>query len=170
MRGLGKICGRGWQVYPESIAFRPATDVNQDIARGISALPKQFLPFPSEFSLTLRPASIDAVGQRIDTAMRGLQATWQYNHALATGMGYVMNNVWSRAFRRKHNSAGGSDHAGRTQESEVEEAALAFKIQARYAHGSTDTVVVTIRWLKGNDSVLFESFCGMVKRKLEVDS
>ncbi len=26
---------------------------------------------------------------------------------------------------------------------------------------------VTIRWIKGHDQVLFESFCGMLKRKVE---
>lgn len=45
--------------------------------------------------------------------------------------------------------------------------ALGFKI---YVHGKVDgedVNMVTIRWIKGHDSVLFESFCGMVKRKLE---
>ena len=44
--------------------------------------------------------------------------------------------------------------------------ALGFKIFVEKAINELG-VKVTIRWLKGNDSVLFESFCGMVKRKLE---
>jgi 23S rRNA (adenine1618-N6)-methyltransferase len=44
--------------------------------------------------------------------------------------------------------------------------ALGFKI---YVEKSADVagIKVTIRWLKGHDNVLFESFCGMVKRNLE---
>lgn len=29
---------------------------------------------------------------------------------------------------------------------------------------------IIIRWLKGHDSVLFESFCGMLRRKVENSS
>lgn len=44
---------------------------------------------------------------------------------------------------------------------------LGFKI---YVQGTVDGKVVnitTVRWMKGHDSVIFESFCGMLKRKLE---
>ena len=46
-----------------------------------------------------------------------------------------------------------------------EELALGFTIQFNTGQdkGSTD---VQIRWVQGLDSVLFESFCGMLKRKL----
>jgi 23S rRNA (adenine1618-N6)-methyltransferase len=39
-----------------------------------------------------------------------------------------------------------------------------------YVQGMVDGNVVnmtTVRWIKGHDNVLFESFCGMLKRKLE---
>lgn len=45
-----------------------------------------------------------------------------------------------------------------------EDMALGFKIQVN-AENSGSKVVIW--WLKGHDSVLFESFCGMLKRKLE---
>jgi len=47
--------------------------------------------------------------------------------------------------------------------------ALGFKIilmERREEKG----VKVNIRWLKGFDAVLFESFCGMLKRKLEEET
>ena len=79
-----------------------------------------------------------------------------------------MDNVWSRAFRRRQQkNAGENDAAGSEEEIDDEEAALGFKIQLRYDKDAKDTVVVIVRWLKGNDSVLFESFCGMIKRTLE---
>ena len=49
-------------------------------------------------------------------------------------------------------------------EVDVQSAALGFKIQLR-GEGAVDGTVVVVRWLKGSDAVLFESFCGMIKRK-----
>lgn len=48
-------------------------------------------------------------------------------------------------------------------------AALVFKVQLRLDGIIAEErgVRVIVRWLKGSDSVLFESFCGMLKRKLE---
>lgn len=48
-------------------------------------------------------------------------------------------------------------------------AALGFKVQLRLDGiiAEEKGVKVVVRWLKGSDSVLFESFCGMLKRKLE---
>ena len=56
--------------------------------------------------------------------------------------------------------------------------ALGFKVQLVVALGENgqqqqqedmtkEVVLVTVRWLKGVDVVLFDSFCGMLKRKLE---
>ncbi len=55
------------------------------------------------------------------------------------------------------------------EEEEEEEAALGFKIEIlslEKENEGEEGTEVRIRWLKGRDSVLFESFCGMVKRKL----
>ena len=50
-------------------------------------------------------------------------------------------------------------------EEENGDMAFGFKI---HVEGMVDARTrVTIRWLKGHASVIFESFCGMVKRKLE---
>lgn len=80
--------------------------------------------------------------------------------SISTGVGFSEKDVWSRAARR---------HATKGKEKGVDEEgdmALGFKIFVEKAINELG-VKVTIRWLKGNDSVLFESFCGMVKRKLE---
>ncbi len=53
------------------------------------------------------------------------------------------------------------------EEDEDPEIALGFKIHVEPNPGGESGAKVTIRWLRGHDSVLFESFCGMVKRKLE---
>lgn len=48
--------------------------------------------------------------------------------------------------------------------------AMGVRVQVRLIRGekTEDKVVkVLVRWIQGTDTVLFESFCGMVKRKLE---
>jgi 23S rRNA (adenine1618-N6)-methyltransferase len=44
---------------------------------------------------------------------------------------------------------------------------LGFKIHIAGLVDVQAVNMVTVRWIKGHDSVLFESFCGMLKRKLE---
>lgn len=92
---------------------------------------------------------------------------WVWRKSQATGIGFAMENVWSRQARRKLKS---SDTSLEMQKASVDEedAALGFKIQVKREGGQEDKGVrVLVRWVKGGDSVLFESFCGMVKRKVE---
>lgn len=80
--------------------------------------------------------------------------------SISTGVGFSEKAVWSRAARRQ---------ASKGQEFDVNadtDMALGFKIYVVKSDAGPG-IKVTIRWLKGNDSVVFESFCGMVKRKLE---
>jgi 23S rRNA (adenine1618-N6)-methyltransferase len=86
------------------------------------------------------------------------------------GVALAKENVWSRAARRKKRlradrqsdemdidgAHGESDHS---MDTDSEVAALALKI-------SIHEEKVEVRWLKGIDSVMFESFCGMLKREL----
>lgn len=45
--------------------------------------------------------------------------------------------------------------------------AFAFKVHVEANAGGVRGSRIVIRWLKGHDSVLFESFCGMLKRRVE---
>ena len=48
--------------------------------------------------------------------------------------------------------------------------ALGVRVQLRLLPGEdreSKEVQATIRWIQGTDSVIFESFCGMAKRKIE---
>ena len=85
---------------------------------------------------------------------------------MATGVGFAKENVWSRAARRKQQQSPTSP-TNRDQamnEDEDGEPALGFKIRLEGLGGGT---VVKVRWLQGRDSVLFESFCGMLQRQLK---
>ena len=86
---------------------------------------------------------------------------------MATGVGFAKANVWSRAARRKQqlgpNGSRDKDY-GMNEEDYYGRPALGFKIRLR--KGNEGGVEVMVRWLQGRDSVLFESFCGMLRRQL----
>lgn len=103
----------------------------------------------------------------LDNTIQSLDIRWQYRPMMATGVGFTKGNVWSRAARRKQQQSptdpADKDHA-MSEEDGDGGPALVFKIQL--TKGSAGGVDVMVRWLQGRDSVLFESFCGMLKRQL----
>ncbi|KAI9849376.1 MAG: hypothetical protein M1838_000181 [Thelocarpon superellum] len=165
---------RRWAIAWSWGDLRPSMSV----CRGIPGLPKHLLPFPSEYLFNLSPASIDACAQRLNTTMDALALRWRWKPSLCTGVGFAEQNVWSRSARRKHASPGrrsgvdggaggdGEDEDDEDDEDDETEPALGIKIQLRVGYQGSG-VDVMIRWLKGRDSVIFESFCGMLKRKME---
>lgn len=143
----------------------------QQVARSVSSLPKHLLPFPAEYSFRLQGRGTDVVSANLQRVINSFECAWRWNPQLATGVGFVAGNVWSRAYRRKQ-AAGRQDTSMRDadgDDNEEENAALGFKIRFGQ-EPEYDGTVVSVRWLKGNDPVLFESFCGMLKRKLADES
>ena len=130
---------------------------NLETARGTATLAKHLLPFPSEFSFSVS-RSLEDCAQQLQKDLSDLNLQWRYKPAIATGVGFAKGNIWSRAARRKPKSTSDATE-------DDEEPALGFKIKLQ---AQVDQVDVAIRWLQGNDSVLFESFCGMLKRHIDV--
>ncbi|KAJ5345232.1 hypothetical protein N7452_003236 [Penicillium brevicompactum] len=148
---------------------RPSTDV----ARGIPNLPKSLFPFPAEYTFTLPvDVTIDACAGMLNTELISLPWHWRWDEKDSTGTGLAAENVWSRQARRKMKLAAEDDIA---KLKEVpDKVALGVRVYLRLVLGdkSKDNseekkVQTVIRWTQGTDSVLYESFCGMVKRKLE---
>jgi 23S rRNA (adenine1618-N6)-methyltransferase len=161
------MCGS----VPPSLETRPADICNpkQEVARGISGFPKHLLPFPSEFTFQIPSLSIDTLGQKISNQMKSLDIQWQWRANMAAGVGFAMGNVWSRQARRKRLHEQQQDDRGEhVDKEEVDEdsAALGFKVQLKKT-AQDGGVEILVRWLKGEDVVLFESFCGMLKRRVE---
>ncbi|KAL4967614.1 DUF890 domain protein [Aspergillus stella-maris] len=150
---------RRWAIAWSWADRRPAVS----IARGIPNFPKHLLPFPSEYIFDLPNTSIDAVGKSVDTEISSLHINWTWAPNLASGIGFASENVWSRQYRRKIKTSGTEDRP----EIDVDKAAFGFKVQLKVDPVEDKDVILTVRWLKGTDSVLFESFCGMLKRKIE---
>ncbi|KAF9895038.1 Methyltransferase-like protein 16 [Aspergillus nanangensis] len=147
-----------WAIAWSWADLRPAVNV----ARAISNFPKNLLPFPSEYTFEIATECVDDVSEKLDTELTSLAVQWVWRKDLSTGVGFAMENVWSRQARRKMKNM-----TERGEEMDIDEdiAALGFKIQLKKEN--LQGMRVIIRWAKGRDSVLFESFCGMIKRKLE---
>ena len=151
----------------------------KETARGISTLSKNLLPYPCEFSFSIPSVSIDNVASRLNTTLQALDLYWQYRPVISTGIGFAEGNVWSRSARRSKLKRAivasplpqtkNSSNEGSNEEAEGDgEPALGFKVQIRQSK-ETDEIEVAIRWLKGHQSVLYESFCGMLKRQISQD-
>ena len=103
--------------------------------------------------------------------MKPLDIRWQYRPLITTGIGFAKANVWSRAARRRSKQKNITARPVRESDDPMdedegeEEPAHGFKISLRLTSNHSE-VELLIRWLKGHDSVLFESFCGMLKRQM----
>ena len=138
----------------------------------------------------MRDRSPDLVAASLQQLLGSFEMiTWHWKETIATGVGFVKGNVWSRAYRRrksggkadgkkkegdaKMRDVDGADESTEDDDEEDEDededdAALGFKV--RVVQGSepeSEGARVEVRWLKGMEPVLFESFCGMLKRKLD---
>jgi 23S rRNA (adenine1618-N6)-methyltransferase len=141
------------------------------VARGIPSFPKHWLPFPADFTFP-SVHHVDELAQKLRSEMSSIPVRWEWKPSLSAGTGYAAENVWSRQARRKRQQ---QDQAAveTDEEVDIDTAALGIKVclqlqQEPSQEGATaNCTQVTVRWLKGLDSVLFESFCGMLKRKLE---
>lgn len=149
----------------------PIADLRiQSVARGTSTLPKHLLPFPSESDFQMSNVNIDECSQQLNEMINVLDLGWQYRPSLATGVGFAKGNVWSRAARRKqqHQTSDSLQSTAKDdamdQDEDDPEPALVFKVHLTQRENLN--VDVKLRWLQGTDSVLFESFCGMLKRQM----
>lgn len=109
---------------------------------------------------------MDVVSQRLNSTLSSLSLKWMWRANISTGLGFSERNVWSRASRRQSTKV---QSQGDDMEEDEAEMTLGFKVNLEDVKSGKDgSLKITIRWLKGHDSVLFESFCGMLKRKMEV--
>jgi 23S rRNA (adenine1618-N6)-methyltransferase len=131
----------------------------------VSSIPKTLLPFPSEFILHPPAGSTDAFIHEITSTISSLEIAWQWDAALSTGLGCAVGNVWSRQARRKRAQQGDSG------ESPVDESAIranaTFGFTVSVHRRDIERTDVVLRWVKGTDHVLFESLCGMLKKRLD---
>ena len=98
--------------------------------------------------------------------MLSFDVKFQYRPILATGLGFANGNVWSRAARRRKQQVRHEPTNNVTSDNESDDSEPAFGFKVQLNSGEGDSVDLLVRWIQGRDSVLFESFCGMLKRQL----
>lgn len=152
--GAGKT--KRWAVAWSFGDYRPCKHVCR--AEGVE---KSLLPFPPCCTIPIRAERTNDAMRTINESLEGLDLQWRWKQELQTGVGLASGNTWSRAARRKKmkQERGGIDEDADDGDEELT-VALAFKI-------TIVTGGVEVRWLRGRDHILFESFCGMVKRVID---
>ena len=137
-----------------------------DIARH-GGLVHAVLPSPTAQTIAVPMMTAQWAGEKVNATIEGLDVKWLWRPSITTGVMETKENVWSRASRRKKKfgSEGGNEKGESTMDEGDEDSdgeqpvALAVKIVCKKEE-------VEVRWLRGMDHVLFESFCGMLKRAL----
>lgn len=153
----------------------------KSVARGIPGLPKHLLPFPVEYGFTIPLHSLESASNRLNAILNSFHMQWQYRPSLATGIGFASENVWSRSARRRRKvrkdtnareGHGSEDDEDEKDEEDEDGAAslpkLGFKIKLSSTTQDEEksSIRILIRWITGNDSVIFESFCGMLRNQM----
>ncbi|KAK0113672.1 hypothetical protein ONS96_014527 [Cadophora gregata f. sp. sojae] len=150
---------RRWGIAWSLEDMRPSMHV----ARNVGSLQKVLLPFPGEY-LIISNKNPAEVGERANKILTQLPLKWIWKPKVFTGIGFSDKAVWARAARR-HESK--SKNGAMESDEDEKYMTFGFKIRVEASPGGVAGSKITIRWLKGHDSVLFESFCGMLKRKME---
>ncbi|GAB7354683.1 hypothetical protein MBLNU459_g5104t2 [Dothideomycetes sp. NU459] len=161
--------------------LRPRNDVARSNEEHI---PQALMPLPTAQTIHIPDRTLQVSADLLNATMSGLEISWNWDATTMTGVGTAASNVWSRAARRQlkrkrdgddsnatasepqktadgkaQRDATGADSSKAEETKRAKEIALAFKV----------TLVkdgMDVRWLRGKDFVIFESFCGMLKRAM----
>jgi 23S rRNA (adenine1618-N6)-methyltransferase len=104
----------------------------------------------------------------LNKTLDALDLKWSWQSEKWTGHGIASQNVWSRSARRKRkrvdmeqeDNQEAKPNSETTKAEDHVEVSLRFKIDVREGD-------MEVCWLQGKDSILFESFCGMLKRSMK---
>ncbi|KAA8571224.1 hypothetical protein EYC84_000557 [Monilinia fructicola] len=144
---------------------------SMNVSRGCGSLPKSLLPFPAEQSITILTANKDMVARSLHDTLSECMTLWTWDSKNFAGVGFCDQAVWSRKSRRGRENArivsrASGSHVEVEDQKWPKDMAFGFKISLEELEGDSNGSKVIVRWLQGHNSVLFESFCGMMKRKL----
>ena len=118
---------------------------------------RDILPFPTEFTIRNLQQDKDAIRSSLVKILQPLGMDCKWDEPSNAVLCLTKGDVWSRAARRKK--------ARRSAQADVmhEDEDVSFVVRVIVLHADGE---VLVRWLRGQDRVLLESFCGMLKREL----
>ncbi|KAF1992469.1 hypothetical protein K402DRAFT_443207 [Aulographum hederae CBS 113979] len=170
--GVLKTSGRTmrWVVGWSFRDLRPRDEVARANISGMAGM-RALLPKPTELAMKARDPP-HVTGQKITAALSQLRlfwSGWQHQRGKMFGVGFALENVWSRSARnrqKKREIAGIEDGEEEVAALSTKEgrkrAVFGFRVDVR-----EEEKEVVVRWLKGWDYVMFESFCGVVKKAVD---
>ncbi|KAF2161122.1 hypothetical protein M409DRAFT_28452 [Zasmidium cellare ATCC 36951] len=130
-----------------------------DVARH-GELVLSVLPLRSAWTVEVSGRERRGVGERVREVLEGLEGVrWAWSGVQDAGVLECWGNVWGRKARRRKVREGEGGGERVVGEGPVK---LAVKVMCRDQE-------VEVRWLRGNDYTLYESFCGMMKRAMKED-
>ena len=156
-----------WAVAWSFQEYRPRNDVARHGELVLAVLPQA-----TAQTIFIPGVNAKAAGQKVDATLRELDVRWRWRVELGTGVMEAKENAWSRSARRKKKFAATNDGSSvpapkngddSDEDEDEEEVGLAVKIACR--DGEVD-----LRWLRGKEYVLWESFCGLMKRTMNARS
>lgn len=127
---------------------------------------KAITPFPTKFAITLsREKRTFSICEKLNATLSSLALSWSWDAQQSSGIGETGDNTWSRAARRKQQKERQQGNGGMEVDlrGKAERIALAFRVTVREELPATE---VTIRWLRGADTLIWESFCGWLRKTL----
>jgi 23S rRNA (adenine1618-N6)-methyltransferase len=143
------------------------TNSMQHIARG-SDVGTRILPHPTAQTIHTIGITRGEAAELLNTTLRSLDLKWSWQPEKWFGCGIASQNVWSRSARRKRKRVEmeqEDEHDPKAEHKTVDhkahEADVSFKFDIQVNEGDME-----VRWRQGKDNILFESFCGMLKRSM----
>lgn len=167
---------RRWAVAWSFDDLRPANEVVRH-GEVVAAV----MPVATEWTVAVGGEG-ETLGEKVDGIMSELDLRWQWRPNIHTGVAFARDNVWSRSARRKRKfqqqqqqqenaekakeakdkkGKAKDDESSDSESDEEDEEPIALAVKIVCSEGRVD-----IRWLRGTDFTLWESFCGMLKRSL----
>ena len=151
-----------WAVGWSFRDYRPRNDVSRH-----GELVHAIMPSPTAQTIACPLLSAQQAGEKVDSSIKDLDVRWQWKSSMATGVMEAEGNVWSRAARRKKQTVRNVEMEeaaavkDREDDDQEDEKLVALAVKITCADEKVD-----VRWLRGRDYVLFESFCGLLKRTM----
>ncbi|KEQ95112.1 hypothetical protein AUEXF2481DRAFT_29832 [Aureobasidium subglaciale EXF-2481] len=154
---------RRWAVGWSYGEIRPSNAV----ARG-SDVGTHILPYPTAQTIHTIGFTQDEAAYLLNSTLEALALQWFWQSDKWAGCGSASQNVWSRSARRKRKRIEMEEESGKSASIPAKvptggdqvEVSLKFRIEIREGD-------MEVRWIKGKDHILFESFCGMLKRAMK---
>lgn len=150
---------------------RDKTNVIKDIARIKDLSVSQV--WPTEYPILIPKHTKNALADTVNSTLDTLSLDWSFDPKTSTGLGVARGNVWSRHARRKRKlqemsaetPSSSNPVPNEKNVTDLSRSTAAMEPEMIFRVSISDDLV-SLRWLKGVDDVLWDSFCGMMRRKL----